>query len=378
MSDTDRERVLKDLDDLKEHAKGYTVDDIRSGSWFYRFLRHVLESYARKVNAEYFKQKYLHLPSDAVIDRRVALAKRYAALEGGLSASAYSAAIIVTLGPGGAASPITLPAAALTFTADLFYTTRLQLLLAYDISVIYGHPVDLDDPEDLYDMVRVAFGVKAGELLRNAVVKTAPEATRQAAMAFFKTTTLAWIKSFPVIGKYLLKKQLVKFSIPVVAVPLSVGVNYWTTGSIAKVARQVYRDKAAIDEAAGIMAESKTDKALLLKTLWMVLQADRKTQVEESWLLDDLTRLLEQDDAGLAALDEFEPLVNLDEEEVLAQLRSIEAVAAEDYYEAAAYAAAVDHTVTGSEHGVLRKIAEACRVEHDPKAVVDLAKSGLV
>ena len=122
MADTDRGQVLKDLEDLKEHAKGYSVDDIRSGNWFYRFLRHVLENYTKKVNAAYFKQKYPQLPADAVIDRRVALAKRYSALEGGLTAGAYSAAIIATLGPAGAVSPITLPAAALP-RASLTSTT---------------------------------------------------------------------------------------------------------------------------------------------------------------------------------------------------------------------------------------------------------------
>lgn len=126
------------------------------------------------------------------------------------------------------------------------------------------------------------------------------------------------------------------------------------------------------------MAESETDKALLLKTLWMVLRADRKTQAEESWLLNDLTRLLEQDDAGLAALEEFESLVNLDEEKVLTQLRALDAVMAEDYYGAAAYAAAVDHDVAKSEDVMLKKIAEACRVKHDSRAVRDLAKDGLV
>jgi uncharacterized protein (DUF697 family) len=374
----ERSQVLEDLDALKDHAKTYTIDDIRSGNWFYRFLRHALDSYTKKVDAEYFATKYPHLPADAVIDRRVALAKRYSAIEGGLTASAYSAAIIATLGPAGAASPITLPAAAMTFAADMFYTTRLQLHLAYDISVLYGHPVDLDDPEDLYDMVRVAFGVKAGEMLRGAVTKAAPEATRQAAMSIFKNATLAWIKALPVIGKYLLKRQLVKFSIPVVAVPLSAGVNYWTTGAIAKVARQVFRDKAAIDEAANVMAHSETDKALLLKTLWMVILADKNTTPEESWLLNDLTTLLEQDPEGQAALAVFGHLVNLDEDQVLADLRQLDPAVAEDYYEAAAYAAAVDHDIARAEDAALKKIAAACRVKHDLKAVKALAKSTVV
>jgi hypothetical protein len=45
------------------------------------------------------------------VDQRIKMAARYAALEGGLSASAYSAAVVATLGSAGGASPVMLPAA---------------------------------------------------------------------------------------------------------------------------------------------------------------------------------------------------------------------------------------------------------------------------
>ena len=154
--------VSKELDELKDHAKQYSVDEIKSGAWFVKLLNYALETYAKRVNADYFREKYPHLPADAVIDRRIALARRYASVEGALSAGVYSLAVAATIGTQGGASPVTIPAAALSFVADLFYTTRLQLHLAYDISVLYGKPVDLEDPEDLYDLVRVAFGVKVG------------------------------------------------------------------------------------------------------------------------------------------------------------------------------------------------------------------------
>lgn len=58
------------------------------------------------------------------------MAARYAALEGGLSASAYTGAIILTIGTAGGASPATVPAAIATVIVDVAFITRLQLRLA--------------------------------------------------------------------------------------------------------------------------------------------------------------------------------------------------------------------------------------------------------
>ena len=88
-----------------------------------------------------------------------------------------------------------MPAAFATIVVDLFYTTRLQLRLAYDLSVLYEKPVNMDDPEDLYSFLRVAFGVKAHEVLRGAVAKVAPEAVRQGVKAIFTGGRLQLVKS---------------------------------------------------------------------------------------------------------------------------------------------------------------------------------------
>src|SRR5580658_439456 len=140
--DGDKKEVNRVIDDLRAAAKSYTVDDIRDGGWFVRFLRHCIDTYAKKVNAQYFKEKYPGLPPDVVVARQVALAKQYAAIEGGLSGAAYSGAVAATIGSGGGGSPVMLPAAALSFVADLLFTTQRQFRLAYDMAVLYGVPLD--------------------------------------------------------------------------------------------------------------------------------------------------------------------------------------------------------------------------------------------
>ncbi len=105
------------------------------------------------------------------------MASRYAALEGDLSAAAYSAAGATTIGSG-SASPLTLPAAAVTLMLDLTCITQLQLRLAYDISVLYRVPLDLSDPDDMWKLIRVAFTIKGGKLAREGITKAVPFVVR--------------------------------------------------------------------------------------------------------------------------------------------------------------------------------------------------------
>lgn len=375
----DKESVKADFERLKEQAKSYSMADVKSGDWFVSFLRYALDTYTKKVTPEYFRAQYPNLPRDAIVDRRIALAKRYAMIEGGLSAGAYTAAVAATIGTAGGASPLAAPAAVASFVADLLYTTRLQLHLAYDISVLYGYPIDMEDPEDLYDLVRIAFGVKAGEALRSTAGKLAPEAVRQGVKAVITGSRLVWLKALPVVGKYLLQRNIIKFAIPAVGVPLSMGLNYWSTGSVATVARQVYRDKAAIREKSGDIAGATEENPLLaLKAIWLVIWADKETSPEESWLLNDLTESMEKSQEGAGAVATFKDIVDLEPSEIYEELRRAGPEFRRAVYEAACVAAAADHKLQSEEKPVLKSLADACGVEFNEAALKKQAKEGLV
>lgn len=148
-NDADRKVVEHERAKLREFITGLSPDDIKSGGWFTKLSARALSSYTDKVTWQYFQEQYEGVPADAIVDQRIKMAARYAALEGGLSAGAYSVAIITTLGTLGGASPATLPAAAVTFMVDVAYIPQLQLRLAYDIAVLYRVPLDLSDPDDL-------------------------------------------------------------------------------------------------------------------------------------------------------------------------------------------------------------------------------------
>lgn len=373
-----KETVKKEYENLKEYSKNFTLKDLKSGLWFAKFLTYALKQYSKKVDASFFEEKYPHLPADVIINRRISLAKKYAAIEGALSTGAYTAVVAATITSGGTLSGVTIPAALSSFTADLLLLTEIQLQLAYDISILYNHKIDLEDPEDLFDLIRVSFGIKAGELLQESAAKLIPGFTRYGVTNIFKGTTLTWMKALPVVGKHLLQRNIIKFSIPVVSIPLATGLNYWITGKTSTIAKQVYRDKAAIAERANNIVESETDPYIMLKTVLMVIQADKKTKAEEAWLINDLTKGFLSDNETETFIQDFKNIVNINEEELLEEISNLNKQEATEIYEAACYAAAVDHNLNTAEHVCLKKIAEACRAKYNKKAIEKLAKEGLV
>src|SRR3954452_10259017 len=117
--DADVSAVRRERDELRSFVDELSADDISSGRWFTKLLAQSLRTYADEVDWRYFQRKYQGLPPDAIVDQRIQMAARYASIEGGLSASAYTGAIALTIRNRGGASRATLPAAAASMMVDL-------------------------------------------------------------------------------------------------------------------------------------------------------------------------------------------------------------------------------------------------------------------
>jgi hypothetical protein len=378
-TDTTEEGYVKaEVERLKEVAKDYKVEDIKSGRWFERFLFFALKNYMNKVDWSFFQNKYPHLPADAIVTRRIDLAKSYAMIQGGLTASIYSGAVVATIGSHGGASPVTVPGAILNFSVDLLYTTQLQLQLAYDLAVLYRHPINTEDAEDMYDLLRVAFGIKAGEALRDFVPKATPEMVRQGIKAVVTGSRLAWLQALPVIGKYLLQRNIIKFAIPVVNIPLSVGLNHWQTGQVAKKARVIYRDKAAIQEyASELVAEHEVPADILLDTVYYMARADGHITAEESWLLKHLTDELSEEPSTADAVRKFSQMVSFDSQKFLDNIATLPSGTQAEVFDVALHVAACDHDIAKAELIALRKLSSVCAVPLDEEKLRASAKVGI-
>lgn len=379
-NELERKDVQRELREIRDQVEGQRYEDlaadINSGEWFAKLLASALRTYAEKATPEFFANKYPGLPTEVVVDRQVALAKRYAGIAGGLTASAYTAAIVATIGKRGGKSPWMLPAALTTFAVDLLYVTRLQIRLAYDMGVLYGKPWNLDDPEDVYELLTVAFGVKATEVAMSAVNKAAPELVRQGIKRVVSGGTLKWLQGLPVIGQYILQRNVIKFGIPVVGIPLSAGMNYWTTGAIAKTARQIFRDKAVAEEQASMYADYSVDDALLVSVVWAATRADDVIKPEEMWLLTDMVRLAEEAE-GLPA-ESRDLGFDVDVRSLFAKVARMEKDERDILFEAACFAVTFDRKVHKKEREFLDGLAAAADVSWDPERLKDMVRANKV
>lgn len=285
-----RARVERERSEIREFVKGLTPDEIKSGGWFTRLLSMSLSSYTEKVDWQYFQEKYKGVPADAIVDQRIKMASRYAAIEGGISAGAYTATVAATIGSLGGASAATVPAAVATVMVDVVYVTQLQLRLAYDIAVLYRVPLDVSDPEDLWKLIRVAFTIKGGEVAREGVVKVVPALMRPLIKRFYSKGILAAGKGLPVVGKFLLQRNVIKIGIPVVGVPLAVLVNRYTTQIAGRHARAVFRNEARVVELAGNLSERSRHPQLMLWVAWLGHRVDSEED-DLSDVIDAATRV---------------------------------------------------------------------------------------
>ncbi|MFJ9856974.1 hypothetical protein ACIRVN_05675 [Streptomyces albogriseolus] len=110
--------------------------------------------------------------------------------------------------------------------------------------------IDVYDPEDLWKLIRVAFTIKSGEAANKTVVKAVPMVVRPLVKKFYSGSVLTAGKALPVVGKHLLKRNVIKIGIPLVGVPLAVLLNRYTTLVAGRHARAVFRNEARIIELA--------------------------------------------------------------------------------------------------------------------------------
>jgi hypothetical protein len=367
-SAADRTTVREELEKLRRFARGLTPADLRSGVWLARLVSASLESYVRESDAGYFEIRYPHLSTDEIIRARTQQASRYASLEGALSAAAYTGAVAATIGSGGGASPLTLPAAGASFVVDLLFLSHLQLRLAHDIAVLRRVPLDLSDPEDLWKLVRVAFAIKAGVAGRGALGKGVPALVRPVLAKILSSGGAAGTRGLPAVGRLLLQRNLVKFSVPVVGVPMSMAVNRWSVIVSGRHADHVFSLEGRVADAALRMTERTSHHSELLWVLWLVIKSDALVQENERLLLKQVTALVGDVDTELAAISTLRSTLDVTEQQVWARL-SAATEDLESLYEAAVVAAAVDGRVNVNELATLQKLASCCGVRYDEQQV---------
>ncbi len=356
----DRKVVEEEQAQIKDFVKGLSGDDIKSGNWFTKLAAHAMNAYTEKVDWQYFQDRYAGVPADVIVDQRIKMASRYAALEGGLSAGAYTATVAATIGTAGGASPATVPAALTTVMADVAFISQLQLRLAYDVSVLYRVPINVHDPEDLWKLIRVAFTIKSGEAANKTVTKAIPVMVRPLVKRFYSGSVLTAGRALPVVGKHLLQRNVIKIGIPLVGVPLAVLLNRYTTLVAGRHARAVFRNEARIIELAESLSERSLHPELMLWVSWLVLRANAKAKIadDEALLMRHLVRAV-RERHGVAD-ERLAQVVDIDPADVWKRVAD-ETGDLGDVVDAAERVAGVNGDLDSREKAILAELRERCR-----------------
>ncbi|MFF3014856.1 hypothetical protein [Streptomyces sp. NPDC057939] len=354
--DADREAVEQERAKLQEFVKGLSADDIKSGGWFTKLCAQALRSYTKKANWEYFQEKYKGVPADGIVGKQIKLAAKNAMIQGGITSTLYTGTVAATVGSLGGASPAAVPAGLLTFMVDLTYITQLQMRLAHDIAVIYRIPLDVDDPEDMMKLVRVAFGIKAGEVARSGT-RFIPGLVRQVLKKYYSGPVLAAAKSLPFVGKHLLQRNIIKFGIPGVGIPLTILVNRYTTVAAGRHAKSVFRGEAEVVELADTLIRRTRHPRLMLWVAWLVINADGEVTDTERLLFQQLTRLARE--RHQVHDEQLADVITIDPDEVWHRVDA-EPGDLGDVLHAAERVATVDGDLNAHEKAVIAELRGRC------------------
>lgn len=246
-----KSQIKTELDDLKKMVVSFGPARLKDGTWFNEFVHAMLSSYSEKIikagGVEYFRKKYPGLTQDAIAEKLCTLAMRYAAIAGGVTGATSSTAVL-----GG----FTIPVIIASIGGEILYTTRLQVRLIYDLATIYGDPIDLNDPEQLYRAFMLAYGVSAVSASAGSVVAAAaPEVVRAQTFRFITGKTKIIQEAAkkilgPRIGGMITRKAIIKVAVPVAGVAISSGWNYVSTKNMAEIGRQEFKLESRARQAA--------------------------------------------------------------------------------------------------------------------------------
>ncbi|MDX6314530.1 MAG: hypothetical protein QOF44_3994, partial [Streptomyces sp.] len=169
---------------------------------------------------------------------------------------------------------------------------------------------------------------------------------------------LSAAKGLPVVGKYLLQKNVIKIGIPVVGVPLAVALNRYSTLLAGRHAQAVFRNEARVIELAEGLSKRSQHPQLMLWVAWLVIMADHKIVDDEALLMRHLVRLVR--DQHQVVDEQLAHLIDVDPAEVWQRLGA-ESGDLSDLLDVANRVATVDGAVNALERAVISELRDRYR-----------------
>lgn len=283
--------------------------EVRIGR-FQQMILNILKQYAVTASAEKLRDKYPDLPRDVIANKYITRVSRATLVAGAISGAVISiaelpaiASVVGTLLSAFTASPITVPALVISlpvvvaaFVAEMNYTLRLQVRMAYDLFLLYDLPLNPDDPEALWEAFLISLGAR--EVSGRALRVTMPKIATQQAQGRFRSGLMRrrvqnWAEkrlSRMFARRYLAEGFLLKMVVPGLNILLGAAWNYFATQGLGKFIIWQVRSR--------VMACDLIDKIELSRTVPAELLLDVACSVASNWFgankREALNRLVER------------------------------------------------------------------------------------
>jgi len=228
--------VKEEIDRFRHEFADDPIGHMKSGNWFAKLLQRLLTEHAQKVNAEYFKKKYVGLDNERIAYRLINTASAYTGLTGSLAAAAVTAAELATFVTVGWSWAVVGG----SLIGEIAFTSYIQLKLVYDISVVLDARLDKDDPEDILTIFWYALGVNIWEDITNTILKAGPRSAtylgRKALRAGIRDAIQRLMAKIggQQLARKLTEKALLRLIVPGVNMPIAYFINRKFTKALGK------------------------------------------------------------------------------------------------------------------------------------------------
>ena len=353
-------QVASGFEEAKQLAKSLNFDEVKSGEWFFRLLRKVIQSYDRNARATYFQQKYPGLPPDEIADILTSVTVRYATIAGALAGAAATANQIALLGSVGMTMALFLG----SIGAEMLYLAKIQMRLVLDISVVYDLQLDPEDPEDILMIFGYALGVTPTEMLGKGFQVAAGAATKGAVKKYISKGTLKTIQDFARrLGFKILQRTILKYAVPVASAAVGSSYNYATTKSIGRIAKGHLKNRGKVtDELRLLVSRQRTYDLAFPAAVMYVAQVDGQFSQKEKELYRAMLSRMSFDEHAQV---EFQKLLATEDNllEAIAQIDDVEV--RRSLMETLILMAVYDGELAEQEREFLGNVAERLNVSLD-------------
>lgn len=318
----------------KTLLKDISIEDKKNGEWFSVILKKVLDTHVKNISFEKYKEKYKSSQKDIIAKKIIDSACKVSAITGGV------------LGAGGA---VLGPLSAIPATfGEIVTVTYFQLNMICELALIYGKPINLDDPEESYKILLLSLGIKSSELVNGVIKNGAKRGGKFAVDQVGKRVVLSPLqKLLRLAGIKITQRSMKNFfakSIPVIGIGIGGTVcsiiDYNATKIIANNTLSIYRTRELIIERFEhdnlIPFFDKKSFDTLIKGCMLVANADVVVDIHKTILIEHInnSRFLHNnynDRIKLLDKEFFEPYEKIEDLEIKKTIFfTLELVAASD------------------------------------------------